>query len=285
VSDSSNKKPIENLIITTKTLNTVAALSPLKHRLNAQSTILFTQNGMGTMEEVTKSLFPDPQTRPHYLAAITSHGVYSTAPFCAVHAGLADVTISRVTAQHPDFKGMGGREESASQSQYLIDHIVAASILNAKAVEPEELVLLQLEKLVANAMMNPLTVIFNCKNGELFNREPIIKLMRELLAEVSEVILAMQELQEDAVVPKRFSVEKLESVVLSLAERTAKNTSSMLQDAKAGRKTEIDYINGYVVRRGKELGIDVTNNERLVEMIKGGKVIVEGEIKNYFPGS
>lgn len=46
---------IENLIVATKTLNTVKAFSSIKHRLTLNSSVLFTQNGMGTIEEVTSS--------------------------------------------------------------------------------------------------------------------------------------------------------------------------------------------------------------------------------------
>jgi 2-dehydropantoate 2-reductase len=86
---------IKNLIVPTKTIYTVDALSSVKHRLASQSTILFAQNGMGTMELVTEEVFPDVSNRPSYLACVMHHGVYSEGPFRSVHAGLADMTIGR----------------------------------------------------------------------------------------------------------------------------------------------------------------------------------------------
>jgi 2-dehydropantoate 2-reductase len=74
--------------------------------------------------------------------------------------------------------------------------------------------------------------------------------------------------------------------VLDVAEKTAKNTSSMLQDRRAGRPTEIDYINGYIVRRGKELGVECKVNKKLIELVKEGKVVSEENTKLGFkPGS
>jgi len=135
----------------------------------------------------------------------------------------------------------------------------------------------QLEKLVVNAMINPLTVIFDCRNGELFTRSPITRVMRLLLGEAGMVISRLPELREDVReeggVEDRFSIEKLEGKVLDVAEKTAKNTSSMLQDFRAGRETEVGYINGYIVKRGKEMGIDVRHNEKVVEMIRHKDVI------------
>ncbi|TVY49252.1 Ketoisovalerate reductase [Lachnellula occidentalis] len=257
---------IENLIIATKTLHTAKALKAVKHRLGAQSTILFTQNGMGTTEEATRLIFPEEATRPSYLAAITSHGLYSEGPFRSVFAGQAHVSVGHVCGSSP-------------KSQYLLDQIVNAKLLNATEFESRELRMLQLEKLVINAMINPLTVIYNCRNGELFKRSDVTSVMRDLLAEASQVISLLPELRtlEDGGndVAERFSKEKLESKVLDVAEKTASNTSSMLQDFRAGRETEVGYINGYIVKRGKELGINVGNNDRIVEMVQKKKVVQE----------
>src|SRR4051812_39109213 len=95
-SDGRQSVFIKNLILATKTHSTVAALQPIRHRLNEHSTILFLQNGMGTVEEVTKKLFPDPSRQPHYLAGIISHGVFTNSTFSITHAGLGTTTIGRV---------------------------------------------------------------------------------------------------------------------------------------------------------------------------------------------
>lgn len=267
---------IENLIVATKTLNTVKALSSIKHRLTYNSTVLFTQNGMGTTEEVTNALFPNPSSSPHYLASVTSHGVYTLGPFRSVHAGLANVTIGRAL--------LPGQLDTnhSSKPKYLIDRIVNSPGLAAKEVDPKDLTRLQLEKLVINAMINPLTVIFDCKNGELFDRGSIVHLMRLLLAEASQVIASLPELRDDPETASRFSTQKLETIVLDVAEKTAKNTSSMLQDRRAGRPTEIDYINGYIVKRGKELGVECEVNEKLIELVKERKVIRDEDTKSEF---
>jgi 2-dehydropantoate 2-reductase len=51
-----------------------------------------------------------------------------------------------------------------------------------------------------------------------------------------------------------------------VAEATAANTSSMFQDVEAGRQTEVDAINGYVVSRAGELAVPV--NETLAALVR-----------------
>ncbi|KAG9232350.1 ketopantoate reductase PanE/ApbA C terminal-domain-containing protein [Amylocarpus encephaloides] len=260
---------ISNLILTTKATKTYSAVSSIKSRLDESSTILFTQNGMGIIPMLTNSLFPDVSTRPSYLSSITSHGLYSTAPFTSVVAGRASMLVSPVDSP----------PKEPPSSHYLRNQVVSSDLLNAKAVTPEEFTLLQLEKLVINSILNPLTTLFRLKNGPLLTHPPILSLARLLLSEVSQILSLLPEIRSLDLSPSsqfleldlahRFSPEELEIRVLDVAERTAGNTSSMLQDAMAHKETEIEYINGYFVRRGREVGVDVHFNEMVVEMMEG----------------
>ncbi|KAA6416375.1 MAG: 2-dehydropantoate 2-reductase [Lasallia pustulata] len=273
---------IHNVIVATKATSTVAAISAIKDRLTHESTILFAQNGMGTAEDVSKIVFPDVATRPRYLACVTSHGVYSQGPFRSVHAGFGSVAIGNVIQDQQSNEDEDSLHKTGN-SAYLVKEIVRAPILAAREVSSVVLTQLQLEKLVVNAMLNPLTAIFNLRNGELFTHSKIMRLMRLLLTEASKVIRSLPELQDDPATQKRFSATKLNAVVLDVAEKTAQNTSSMLQDVRAGRQTEIEYINGYIVRRGVQIGVDCSNNYKLVQFIKERCTISDEEIKQHFP--
>ena len=266
---------IDNLIVATKTIHTTAALQSIRHRLGPSSTILFAQNEMGTGEEVSAKVFfsEEQHLRPRFLSCVNNHGIYAHGSFSCVHAGRGTVAVGAVRGGH-DIR-------EAQSSSYLEQQVVGAPLLAAKAVSEEELMLLQFDKLVVNTMINPLTVIFDRKNGELFCSPAITRLMTLLLSEVGEVIRALPELQNLSFISERFSTARLHDVVLDVAQMTAMNTSSMLQDVRAGM-TEIDYINGYIVRRGKELGFHCKNNERLIELVKETRVVHEDEIGNYF---
>ncbi|MFA5255398.1 MAG: ketopantoate reductase C-terminal domain-containing protein, partial [Candidatus Omnitrophota bacterium] len=59
-------------------------------------------------------------------------------------------------------------------------------------------------------------------------------------------------------------IQKVESV----CKATGANVSSMLQDVLSAKRTEIDYMNGAIVRQGKALGIPTPVNEVLTNLIK-----------------
>jgi 2-dehydropantoate 2-reductase len=84
------------------------------------------------------------------------------------------------------------------------------------------------------------------------------------MLEISSVALALPELQGVHGVKERFSPSALEKTVMSIIDRTRETTCSMVWDLRARRETEIRYINGYWIRRGRELGIPTPLNERLL---------------------
>jgi len=56
--------------------------------------------------------------------------------------------------------------------------------------------------------------------------------------------------------------------VEAVCEATAQNISSMLQDVLRAKRTEIDFINGVIVRQGQELGIPTPVNSLLSDLVK-----------------
>ena len=59
------------------------------------------------------------------------------------------------------------------------------------------------------------------------------------------------------------------ATILGLVEKAGPTKASMLQDVEAGRRTEIDVINGAVVRAADEVGVPVPINRALMQLIKG----------------
>lgn len=113
-------------------------------------------------------------------------------------------------------------------------------------------------KLFVNVGINALTAILRCKNGELLTIPGITSRMEEA---IDEALLVAQtkgiEIFDDPITTTRI-----------VAEKTAQNISSMLQDVKNGRKTEIDAINGAIVNEGILLGIPTPANSRLTQQVK-----------------
>ncbi|KAF2184816.1 hypothetical protein K469DRAFT_727029 [Zopfia rhizophila CBS 207.26] len=320
LSEGESTEPINTLIVCTKMPHVLSALSSVRHRLHPESVILFMQNGMGIVEKVNKEIFPDPETRPHYMLGINSHGmnVNPDDPFSATHAGFGTISLGLMPHERDQkpapyapglqFKPGGSNTEPIATdaahapdpypglkspgppgfrwtpyNRYLLRTLLRTPVLCATAFSPPDLLQLQLEKLAVNCIVNPLTVLLDARNGTILYNYYLTRTMRLLLSEISLVIRNLPELQYIPNVQQRFDPGRLETMVVGVAHKTRDNISSMLADVRAGRQSEIDYINGWIVKRGEMMGVRCVMNYMLLQIVKGKAGMIQWEIGEDVP--
>jgi 2-dehydropantoate 2-reductase len=286
---STSNEPIHNLIVSVKASISVSALQGVKNRLGPDSTILFLQNGLGQIDEVNEEVFSDPETRPSYLSGVISHGVHSHDNMDAVHAGFGTIAIG-VPPSKPSSKGhtqipSASLDTMSPSSRYLLRTMCRSPVLAAVPNSPTELFQAQLEKLAANAIINPLTSLMDARNGALNYNFAVTRATRLLLGEISLVIRSLPELSSLPNVNTRFAPDRLETLIVGIANRTRNNISSMLADMRKGNMTEIDYINGYIVKRGEELGITCYMNYLITQLVKGKQRLISHEKQDELPAA
>jgi 2-dehydropantoate 2-reductase len=125
--------------------------------------------------------------------------------------------------------------------------------------ETMEIVRVLWHKLLINAGINPVTALTRLTNGQLPD-----------IPEVWEVVAAA--VQEGYAVAAALGIAlaaELLGRVRQVCQNTAGNTSSMLQDVLAGRRTEVEAINGQIVAHGRQLHIPTPVNTVLTHLVKG----------------
>lgn len=113
-------------------------------------------------------------------------------------------------------------------------------------------------KLLINSVINPVTAILGLPNGDLLHSKPALKLMNSLYMEGLLCAKA-----EGVPIP-----ENMWEQILSVCQNTSSNLSSMLQDRLSVRQTEIEYINGSLLRIGRKHGFRLPVNETVYQLIK-----------------
>jgi 2-dehydropantoate 2-reductase len=133
------------------------------------------------------------------------------------------------------------------------------------------------EKMCWNCVFNPITVLIDDHVAKALDHPEMMGVVRQIVGEVAAVAATLK-------VP--LPPDMPERVVKATQEIRDIHTS-MYDDWKAGRRTEIDYLNGFVVRKGRDLGIPTPVNEALTAMIKTitekeqtgpGRVRIEGAV-------
>jgi 2-dehydropantoate 2-reductase len=114
-------------------------------------------------------------------------------------------------------------------------------------------------KLVINAAINPLSALLQVANGVLLERPAARELLTEVVKEAAYVAT-----QQGISLPYPDPVIAVEEVALN----TSTNYSSMLQDVMSGRTTEIEAINGAIVRMGERIRVPTPFNWMLWYLVK-----------------
>ena len=222
----------ELLLVTLKAWQVSESVKNMQSVLPAHCPVLLLHNGMGTLDEL-KGL-PQPLLR-----GVTTHAARRDGTVI-VHVASGITHIGPVTAAGADMSELAEVLHRALPDVAWHNNVASAAW----------------QKLAVNCVINPLTVFYDCTNGELAEHRPEIEALSNEVAAVME--------REG----QHTSREWLIDYVLEVIRSTAGNTSSMLQDIRAQRRTEIDYINGYVIRRARAQGITTPENSRLYEFIK-----------------
>jgi 2-dehydropantoate 2-reductase len=228
-------------ILCVKAYSTDAATREL-HQSGYRGPVLTLQNGVGNVEIISRNLPGSP-----LIAGITSEG-----------ANLADAAHVRHGGKGKTF--FGPIEHGRPDREFL-DRL--ASIMRTAGLDvelsndPQSLIW---SKLLVNAGINALTAIFMVRNGQLVEVDPARRLMSDLVLEGWEVVRRkkIKPVYEDPV-----------AHVEEVCRRTAANYSSLYMDMKEGRQTEIDFINGAIVREGAALGLPCPRNDMVAKIVRG----------------
>ncbi|MEJ8324540.1 MULTISPECIES: 2-dehydropantoate 2-reductase [Kosakonia] len=220
------------LLVTLKAWQVSDAVKGLAATLSPSTPVLLIHNGMGTVEE---------------LKALTNPLLIGTTTHAARRDGNVIVHVASGTTH------IGPARQQDGEFSYLADILqdVLPDVAWHNTIRPA-----LWRKLAVNCVINPLTALHDCKNGDL-------RAFPEEIHKVTHEVAAVIEREGH-----HISADDLLSYVNQIIENTAENISSMLQDVRAMRHTECDYITGYLLRRARAHGIAVPENARLYEMIK-----------------
>jgi len=232
------------LILCVKANDTANAASGLEGIISPQSHLLTLQNGLGNVERLGE-FFGSSQV----LAGATSHGATLLDVGRIRHAGYGEILMGEIGGTGST---MGGR----AKLQDLVVILNRAG-LQAQVVDGIETVLWR--KLVVNVGINALTAILDVPNGELLKIDDCASLMNGAVEEAVEVArrcgIHLNVLEE---------IERVRAVCRS----TNANISSMLQDVRRKKKTEIDQLNGVVVKMAASYGMTAPVNEVLTAIVR-----------------
>jgi len=235
------------IIIFVKSAATPAAAASAQQMLGPQTAVLTLQNGYGNAEKLAGVLGSN-----RVIAGTTAQGATLLGPGKVLHGGSGDTHIGEFTGQKSDrLNTIAAIFSRAGIPTHPADNV--ASLIWGK--------------LLVNVGINALTALTGLKNGQLNDYPETKELVRLAVLEAAAVAKAA-----GITLPYADPVAK----VLAIAQATAQNRSSMLQDLSNRRLTEIDAINGAIVREAEKHNLPVPVNQVLTLLVKTCEKIQQG---------
>ena len=206
----------DKVLLCTKSFDLKDAFLQIADHVTENADIACLCNGIGAQEELQSTLL-DTQT---LWAGTTSEGVLKIESNHIKHTGLGDTYFGQWRTQ-------------SEPKEFPVDNMTVTNIHQR-----------MIEKLAVNAVINPITAIFNIHNGDILNDE-FKPLVEATLTELSSVFTHPQ--FSYAQESQHLTSENLKNRVHTVAQLTRLNRSSMHEDIRLHRQTENSFISGFLL--------------------------------------
>jgi len=228
----------EALLIFVKSSATAAAARQFAGLAKPGSIAVTLQNGLGN-EQILREAFGAERTA----AGVTSQGATFVGPGRVRHAGTGPTHLCMSDHDNRKLAPLAEALNKAGFETHLEKNIDS----------------LVWSKLVINVGINALTALTGLHNGRLLDFPQLRALMADLVDEAVRVAQA-----------RGVSLSYAEplAMVYTVAEKTGRNRSSMLQDFDRRRPSEIDFINGAILREAESLGLEAPVNRTVTRLIQ-----------------
>lgn len=227
------------IIICVKSYNTKEAAIQIRPLVTDNTAVLTLQNGIGNIEIIAEVVGNDK-----VIGGVTNQGATLLGAGHIRHAGKGETVIGRIDGKIP------------------VEMRSIREIFNKVGMETRisrDIKGLLWSKLIINAGINALTAITRLNNGRLVEFEGARKILREAVGEATRIAKRKR---------IRLIYDDPLAKVEAVCDATSANVSSMLQDVLKKKRTEIDFINGVIVRQAQELGIATPVNSLLLDLVK-----------------
>jgi 2-dehydropantoate 2-reductase len=226
------------VIISVKSYDTTKATESINNIVRKDTIVISLQNGLDNAEKIQNYI-----DRKQILVCITTHGAVFSKPGIINHTGIGKTTIGAVN--NKSYK-------HAEKFAKILENVGIKTRISSNIVTDMWV------KATINSSINPLTTIFNCKNGYLLENPVLEKIVEKICKESTCIANSCG---------YRLNYDEMIVKTREVIRDTENNFSSMLQSTKQNKATEIDSINGILAASGDIKKVDNTLNKILIHCV------------------
>ncbi len=227
------------LILTVKSYDTEPAILQVKKIIDKDTIVLPLQNGLDNIDKIKQYI-----SFENIIAGVTTHGAFFSEPGIIKHTGKGTTILG---------------ELNGKKTERIVNIVECFNKSGIETIFSKDIIKEIWLKAIINSSINPLTAIFNCKNGYLLKNLILEELLDIICKESSNIARA-----NGVRISYKNALEKTKDVI----KKTSENYSSMLQSVKKCDRTEIQSINGRLIEIGKKHNLETLLNEALIYSVE-----------------
>lgn len=276
---------IDQLLVTIPCANTVHAITQIRDRIDHNTTICLIQEGLGVVEALNATVFRDVATRPHYVLGTLTHQLgYSKKGY----------TLSEMKPGHLALTAFDGKTsfehmtchppiERQVRESYLLQLLTLDPELRAGGYRYSTFLRRKLPEMVFRSTVDTIVATLGISYDQILINSYANYLHNQLIKEIGNVVVALPEARNEPALLEYVESGKMSRHCKLRLKKSAKQRSRMANQVGKGLETEIDFLNGYFVRRGKALGIKSPSNDMIIGMLKAKQTLARTELEKRLP--
>ncbi|KAI0173632.1 hypothetical protein GGR52DRAFT_580206 [Hypoxylon sp. FL1284] len=265
---------LDNIVVSTVSGAAMPTLARLRPYIDRRTTLCLVQPGLGLMELLNERVFDDPALRPNYVLCQNQHKLsrHSSFTYSLRHVP-GHLLLHAVPRDEDEDLDLKMAQALGSQhTEHMINLFSKASDLNAVRLPWHIFLLQNLPDMIFQSVAETISVILGYRYHEVRANSYAMSLWRAMLHETLQIVSLLPEFQDHPWIIDKFTRPSFRRKLRVRLEQNGTEYSRWISMVRKGQMPPVDFINGYFVRRARDVGIDPAQNQLAVDLVKARHV-------------
>ncbi|KAK1460908.1 hypothetical protein CMEL01_15205 [Colletotrichum melonis] len=260
---------ISNLVVAGRPSESIKLLEKVKHRIDDRTAVCYVQDGLGVAEAATNRVFPEKDKRPSIMLGHMTHSLAfdRKAKSVKVMTPKYETALAGVRPYYGPKKSKHLSTDSWLRTQGMMKQFASSDLLKAKGLALDSWMKVKIPSLMFSAVCDPICVMLDYRYNELIYNPTANKLINQLLNEIADVVARMPEVKNSPELQSVLRGEGMRKEIMGKLRGKGSAPSKMALQIQRGMLTDIDYLNGFFIERGRRLGVKLPANEMVIPAI------------------
>lgn len=279
---------MDNIVVSTVTQAIIPTLFNLRLYIDRRTTLCILHPGLGLMEELNDIVFPNPALRPNYIFCYSNHKLArSTAGKYSIDH-IPGNLVCHAVPRDDEAKGLDKWTSDAlnqKHTRHMISLLSTSETLNVIGLPWPSFLQLKLQDMIFYSLADTISVMLGCRYDQIRTDRHAMTLWESMLKETLTIVVSLPEFHERPYMlgATGFANTNYPTKLKNRLTRLGTECSKWISMIRRGNMPPVDLINGYFIRRAKELGLSHAHNSFAVELVKARSRGRLRELNNSIP--